>query len=566
MFCLLKIGVWLTMYKEYFGFKEEPFSIAPDPQFLYMSEKHREALAHLIYGMKTDSGFVLLTGEVGTGKTTVCRCLLNQIPENSEVAFILNPKLSVPELLATICDELGIGYPPETSSIKVFVDRLNLFLLDAHSRDKRVILIIDEAQNLSVEVLEQIRLLTNLETDKRKLLQVILLGQPELNHLLERPELRQLSQRVTARYHLEPLLQRHLSDYLNYRLAKAGVERPLFSSGAIKKLYHLSGGVPRLINLISDRALLGAYAHGEHEVSSKLLTQAAREIFGSSRKQRIAGKWLFLATLFLVLVAVAAAGVFLPLTAPQSQETVALLPTVAPQGDRIEAQLAVEDPPAPVAEASPEQPPVPAISWPPEMTAELSRDQALQALLALWGYADSVDQSTIATIVDLHGLALLEEVGELALLRALNHPAILVLTDSYGGAGFYVTLTSLDAATATLVVDKNLVRVPVDSLLEQWSGYFIMIWQPPPDYEGILRFGEEGISVFWLEQQLAEVIGRQSRDLKNLQFDNQLVNDVRRFQRRTGLLPDGLAGPHTLIAINARVTTDQPRLAHHREQ
>src|SRR6056297_3228456 len=206
--------------------------------------------------MKVDSGFVLLTGEVGTGKTTVCRCLLNQIPDHSEVAFILNPKLSVLELLATICDELGIEYPPGTVTIKGFVDRLNLFLLDAHSRNKRTILIIDEAQNLSIDVLEQIRLLTNLETDKRKLLQVILLGQPELNQLLEQPELRQLAQRVTARYHLDPLTRRDLTAYLNHRLACAGVERPLFSPAAVNTLYRLSGGVPRLINLICDRALL----------------------------------------------------------------------------------------------------------------------------------------------------------------------------------------------------------------------------------------------------------------------------------------------------------------------
>ena len=193
------------MYNEYFGFKEAPFSIAPDPQFLYMSERHREALAHLVYGLKTDGGFVLLTGEVGTGKTTVCQCLLEQVPENSEIAFVLNPKLNVQELLETICDELDIGYPEGNDSNKVFIDALNGFLLTAHSQGRKTVLIIDEAQNLSTEVLEQIRLLTNLETHKQKLLQVIMLGQPELKQKLEQPELRQLAQRITARYHLEPL-------------------------------------------------------------------------------------------------------------------------------------------------------------------------------------------------------------------------------------------------------------------------------------------------------------------------------------------------------------------------
>ncbi len=294
------------MYKEYFGLKEDPFSIAPDPQFLYMSDRHREALAHLIYGMKADSGFVLLTGEVGTGKTTVCRCLLGQIPENSEIAFILNPKLSVIELLETICDELEISYPLGNSSVKVFIDRINHYLLDAHGQGKQTVLIIDEAQNLRVDVLEQIRLLTNLETDKRKLLQVIMLGQPELNEMLERSELRQLAQRVTARYHLEPLSRDEIEGYLTHRLAVAGVERPLFPVQTINKLYKLTSGVPRVINLLCDRALLGAFVSDENSVSPKTLSQAAQEVFGKkgAGTSRVSGtqQWMLVAFLSVVLV------------------------------------------------------------------------------------------------------------------------------------------------------------------------------------------------------------------------------------------------------------------------
>ncbi len=294
------------MYKEYFGLKEDPFSIAPDPQFLYMSGRHREALAHLIYGMKADSGFVLLTGEVGTGTTTVCRCLLGQIPENSEIAFILNPKLSVIELLETICDELGISYPKGNSSIKIYIDLINIYLLDAHSQGKQTVLIIDEAQNLSVDVLEQIRLLTNLETDKRKLLQVIMLGQPELNRILDRSEMRQLAQRVTARYHLEPLSKNEIDGYLSHRLAVAGVERPLFPQVTVNKLYRLTGGVPRLINLLCDRALLGAYVKGLNVVSPQLLIVAASEVFGKTNASRgekgSLWQWLVVALLSLILV------------------------------------------------------------------------------------------------------------------------------------------------------------------------------------------------------------------------------------------------------------------------
>lgn len=292
------------MYKDYFGLKEDPFSIAPDPQFLYMSARHREALAHLIYGMKSDSGFVLLTGEVGTGKTTVCRCLLGQVPENSEIAFILNPKLSVMELLATICDELAISYPKDNSSVKIFIDLINSYLLDAHSQEKQTVLIIDEAQNLSVDVLEQIRLLTNLETDKRKLLQVIMLGQPELNHMLEQQDLRQLAQRVTARYHLEPLSKNEINAYLNHRLAIAGVERLLFPPATVAKLYKLTAGVPRLINLLCDRALLGAYVRGANVVSPALLTEAAGEVFGNRGKKSARDhlwQWLLVGVLSLIL-------------------------------------------------------------------------------------------------------------------------------------------------------------------------------------------------------------------------------------------------------------------------
>ena len=563
MFCLLKIGVWLTMYKEYFGFKEEPFSIAPDPQFLYMSEKHREALAHLIYGMKADSGFVLLTGEVGTGKTTVCRCLLSQIPENSEVAFILNPKLSVPELLATICDELGIGYPPETSSVKVFVDRLNLFLLDAHSRDKRVILIIDEAQNLSVEVLEQIRLLTNLETDKRKLLQVILLGQPELNRLLERPDLRQLSQRVTARYHLEPLSRPHLPAYISYRLAKAGVERPLFSQRAIDKLYRLSGGVPRVINLICDRALLGAYVRGEHQVSPKVLTQATREILGRNQQQRSREKWLF-SFLLIVLVVVIGALIFLLMPAPR-QENLVRIPIYPLQGHMNQEEKPQEDEQLTETPMS-EQPAVFLISRPAGLSTAQSRDLSMQALLALWGYPGASAEDVTLSPGNSHGLALLEGGGDLTHLRTLNHPAVLILRDPYGNDLFHATLSALDKTMATLIVGTDLVRVPVEILQSQWGGDFTLFWQPPPGYEGVLRAGDEGITLFWLEQKMAELKRRAARELPDLIFDQVLVDEVRTLQRQHNLNPDGLVGPHTLMVINSRHATDQPRLDAYREQ
>lgn len=280
------------MYKEYFGLKEAPFSIAPDPRYLYMSEGHREALAHLIYGIGYDGGFVLLTGEVGAGKTTVCRCLLEQVPEDTTIAFIMNPRLSVVELLATVCDDLGIRYPKGSDSVKVFVDALNTYLLDAHERGRRTVLIIEEAQNLSSDVLEQLRLLTNLETSQRKLLQIIMLGQPELREKLARPELLQLAQRITARYHLGPLSKKEVAAYVAHRLDVAGGHAALFPPSVVRRLYRLSGGVPRLINILCDRALLGLYVQGKERVDVRTLSSAAREVLGKEWFERRYGKTL----------------------------------------------------------------------------------------------------------------------------------------------------------------------------------------------------------------------------------------------------------------------------------
>jgi general secretion pathway protein A len=287
------------MYNDYFGLIDSPFSIAPNPQYLYMSERHREALAHLLYGVSMDGGFILLTGEVGTGKTTVCRCLLQQVPDNADIAFILNPKMTSRELLASICDELKVLYPVD-ASIKVLIDQLNERLLAAHAQNRKTVLIIDEAQNLSSDVLEQLRLLTNLETNQRKLMQVILLGQPELSTLLDRRELRQLSQRITARFHLEALNQNEVNSYISHRLTVAGAKSALFPARVVKKIYRKSGGIPRLINLLCDRALLGTYAQNRLIVDSETVSQAAREIFGVAARPSRLSTTILLASFILV--------------------------------------------------------------------------------------------------------------------------------------------------------------------------------------------------------------------------------------------------------------------------
>jgi general secretion pathway protein A len=269
-----------SVYPKYFGLTEPSFSIAPDPHYLFLSEQHKEALAHLLYGAGESGGFVLLTGEVGTGKTTVCRAFLEQLPEGVDVALILNPAVTANELLLNLCDEFRVEVPEGERSVKILVDRLNAYLLDAHAKGRRPVLIIDEAQNLRPKVLEQVRLLTNLETSKHKLLQIFLIGQPELRRMLERDALRQINQRITARFHLRPFNLRETGDYIRHRVAVAGVDRPLFTAAAIRQIYKSSGGVPRIVNILCDRALLGTCVTRGSQVTPAIVKTAAREVHG----------------------------------------------------------------------------------------------------------------------------------------------------------------------------------------------------------------------------------------------------------------------------------------------
>lgn len=536
------------MYLEYFGFKSEPFSISPDPRFLFMSERHREALAHLLYGMKSEGGFVLLTGDIGTGKTTICRCLLEQLPEDSEVALLLNPKLTAAELLANICDELRIPYSPGTTSIKLLVDAINGFLLNVHAQGRRTVVIIDEAQNLDVEVLEQIRLLTNLETNTYKLLQIIMLGQPELKEMLERPELRQLSQRITARYHLAPLSQPEVGDYIRHRMAVAGVDRPIFPPTSLRRIYRLTGGVPRLINVLCSRALLGAYVKGENRVRPALLAQAAAEVLGGDAGG--GGRSRFALPLKL-LFALALVGGGVVLGAGLFRSSPPVLPEVAPVVET-ETPPSAETP-APVAEP-------PRQSWLEVLAPETAKAAALHALFRAWKLDYPADESADpAARAREEGLSYLSLRGSINDLRALDRPVLLKLTGPRGES-FHATLTALDEQVATLRSGAEDYPVPVAELVRHWFGEYELLWQPPPGYRRALIPGDRGVTVEWLARRFDLLHQRPDRPVAGRVYDEALYREVREFQASEGLDADGLVGPLTLIRLNNRTGGLQPRL------
>ena len=538
------------MYRDHFGLKETPFAITPDPRFLFMSEPHREALAHLLYGMKSDGGFVLLTGEVGTGKTTVCRCLLEQLPADSEVAFILNPKLTAGELLATICDEFAIEYPAGNTSLKVFVDRIAAYLLSVNARGRRAILIIDEAQNLHPEVLEQIRLLTNLETSSRKLLQIIMLGQPELRQMLARPELRQLAQRITARYHLGPIPRRALADYLAHRLAVAGVRRQVFPTAVLGMVYHFSGGIPRLINILCDRALLGAYVQGLNRVDRKTLRRAAGEVFGFREGQgalQMARKWL---VILLVLVAGGSALCFTPRLLPRAH-------VPDPTLGRQVMPRASSPPEAKTKETGP--------SWLATTDTVTDPATAYATLFRQWGVSYNVHtDGNACSYARAHGLSCLHKRGSLGALRQFDRPAVLSLVDG-AGKEHYFTLTTLGTDSATLLADEKVYHISLPRLEKGWRGEFSLLWRRPAHFRRVLFPGAQGPEVRWLAGELAQLQHWKPTATDKVTLTGALLQRLKQFQMAVGLVPDGICGEQTIIQLNTARRLDVPRLSTTRE-
>jgi general secretion pathway protein A len=556
------------MYTSFFGLHEKPFSITPDPRYLFMSERHGEALAHLVYGVTESGGFVQLTGEVGTGKTTLVRTLLlNRMPDNADVAVVLNPQITVLEFLLTICEELGIDVPGQKDSTKALTDALNRHLLSAHADGRRTILVVDEAQNLAPAVLEQVRLLTNLETSKQKLLQIILIGQPELRELLGRNDLRQLAQRITGRYHLEPLTRDETAQYIEHRLRVAGALGEVIDAGAKKEVFRISQGVPRLINVICDRALLGAYSQESRVITRRLIRRAADEVSGELERTPTMRRLAIAAGLMGVVVVIASIWSVTPDAEPIAAEPAVTTPSV------VQTPIVAEPSEDPTS-SSPEDPITDGttVADPPQATlseelalaGELtSTDFALASLFDLWGLEYKSGSQNACSQASAAGLACLYQRGSWNGLRQLNRPAVLSVVDDDGESHDIVLIAISDNGSAELSIGGVNVIHPVSEISDIWFGQSMLLWRPPGGAPVSLAPGSRGGEVVWLRRSLASIDDSYVSDAMNSdEYDSNLQSIVRQFQKNNRLNVDGLAGQQTLILVNSLLESDgTPRLS-----
>lgn len=515
------------MYHSYFGIEEQAFSIAVNPRYMYMSAQHREALAHLLYGVKS-GGFVMLTGEVGTGKTTTIRCLLEQLPSNADVAMVMNPAASARDLMCSICDEFGVSYHADETSLKILTDKLNAFLLSNHSQGRNSIVLIDEAQLLRISTLEQIRLLTNLESNTQKMLQIILVGQPELNDLLAKPALRQLSQRITARYHLRPLNVDETKAYIRHRLSVAGLPpgRDPFPENVVKKVHSISGGIPRLINILCDRMLLGAYTRETTAVDAHICQQASAEVLGDPRERdfkkapKNAAPWIYSGAAVVIVGIFVVAAVYLLSGAEPVPEPVVT---------------------APAATVEVVKPKLTQTAW------YRNRDKALAGLL---NYTHGLENAQIypcwqASKNGLHCETL--EARTWTDFLAINRPAVLTLNTPTRHEAF-VTVVAIEHNTASAWIDGELVSVSLDELGTLWTGEYTIAWARPEMFETAIGLGSSGPLVDWLAERFSRLDG-QDKPLAKGSFNKALEERVKLFQRHYGLADDGLAGMQTLLRL-----------------
>lgn len=591
-----------SLYQDFFGIRENPFSIIPDPHYLYMGPRHQEALAHLLFGVGEGGGFVLLTGEVGTGKTTVCRALAEQLPVQADLALILNPKLGELELMAAICDEMHISYPEDTNNLKGFFDILNRHLLDAHSRGRSPVLLIDEAQALPEESIELVRLLTNLETSEKKLLQIILVGQPELNHILAKPHFRQTAQRITARYHLDALGLADCKKYIDHRLRVAGINETVFSPTAVKIIQKYAGGIPRLINSICDRALLGAYAQGIKKIDKKIAVKAATEVLGNGATTSASTIWL-LGSLVVIVALIVVSIAVNPQGHKYKENYEAFVSWLLPNPIVMDASIISPDPlsPEPTQLNNQEDPArlvtekaqseisgatinqtIPNTSETPathdtdvvkpntqsdetdaltDMVNAGTPETAFIHLFKLWG-ADYL-QATGMTQCDKaknSGLSCVQGITDINGIKAMNRPTLVsfALPD---GKNIYGVITQIKTIEGddllTIEFGQRQVTMLTKALDLRWKGDYLALWKQPQFFNRPLLVGLEGKDVVEIRKMLAvagfadepeDIEGRGSSF-----YGTTLQSQVMAFQKRFSLASDGIVGHETLLRITGVV-------------
>ena len=540
------------MYHQYFGLSEAPFSIAVNPRYLFMSPRHRDALAHLLYGVGAGGGFILLTGEVGTGKTTINRCLLEQLPQDTDIAIILNPALNAKELLASACDELGIQYESDNPTLKSLTDELHRYLLDNHARGRKTVLLIDEAQHLDFDVLEQIRLLTNLETNSEKLLQIILIGQPELAALLSRPELRQLNQRITARYNLEPLNLEETAAYIRHRLQVAGMspDREIFPRRVVRGIHRATRGIPRLINVLCDRMLLGAYGRSKSRVDGSMLRQAVQEVMGA--EQGAAPAWRPWGAAAALALLAAAAGLIWTQVGGETEPAVAAVPLPPPaiatpvlEAPSPAASALLKPGPEPQLEQEPR--PEPAVAEPSGTTGLLKPGEGGATLWTL--VTNTPPPADTCPEVQQSGVQCVR--GEATTwddIAAFDRPVLLDMVTQERFAA-ETLLLGVDERAAWVLGDAGVVRVALADLAPSWTGYYSFLWRPPVGFDKPLARGSDGAVVAHVAKRFAELDGM-DEPLAGESFNEHLEQRVRLFQQQHALQPDGVVGQRTLLKLN----------------